>query len=298
MAGGGLKAIKRRRNSVQNTRQITRAMKLVSAAKLNRAQEAVTRSREYSNSLAEIVRKLLKEIDPTEINHPLMKSPDEVRKVQILVIGGSRGLCGAYNTNVNKAIEATIRERKAKGQELYSVIVGKKPAEYYRRVKHEYSVSYEQLAEDPNLWPIQEISQRVQNDFISEKVDEVIIIYTEFKSVMTQRVKVEKLLPFGIEDSSKNSGEDSEQITGSTIFEPSKKEVFSAIIPRLMRMKIQQAALEAKASEHASRMTAMDTASKNAGELSERLKLLFNRLRQSRITSELLDIVGGAEAVS
>lgn len=298
MAGGGLKAIKRRRNSVSNTRQITRAMKLVSAAKLNRAQEAVTRSREYSNSLAEVMRKLLKEIDPSEINHPLMQSRTEVKKVQILVIGGSRGLCGAYNTNINKAVEAAIRERKAKGLELDSILVGKKPAEYYRRVKHEYSVSYEELPENPNLWPIQEISQRVQNDFISGKVDEVILIYTEFKSVMSQRVKVERLLPFGIDESNTASAEVSEEVSSLTIFEPSKREVFSAIIPRLMRMKVQQAALEAKASEHASRMTAMDAATKNAVELSEKLKLLFNRLRQSRITSELLDIVGGAEAVS
>jgi len=298
MAGGGLKAIKRRLVSIKNTRQITRAMKLVSAAKLNRAQEAVMRSREYSNTLAEVMRNLLREIDPADVTHPLMQSRPEVKKVAIVVLGGSRGLCGAYNTNINKTVEALLKEFKAKGQRVESILVGRKPSEYYRRMKHEYVIAHENLLEDPNQWPLKEISELVQNDFISGKVDEVYMIYTEFKSVMSQKVKVERILPFALAESENVATESKEVVAGVTIFEPSKKDVFSAIIPRLMRMKIQQAALETKASEHASRMTAMDSATKNAGELNEKLQLLHNRLRQSRITSELLDIVGGAEAVS
>jgi F-type H+-transporting ATPase subunit gamma len=298
MAGGGLKAIKRRLVSIKNTRQITRAMKLVSAAKLNRAQEAVMRSREYSNTLAEVMRNLLREIDPADVTHPLMQSRPEVKKVAIVVLGGSRGLCGAYNTNINKTVEALLKEFKAKGQRVESILVGRKPSEYYRRMKHEYIIAHENLLEDPNQWPLKEISELVQNDFISGKVDEVYMIYTEFKSVMSQKVKVERILPFALDESENVATESNEVVAGVTIFEPSKKDVFSTIIPRLMRMKIQQAALETKASEHASRMTAMDSATKNAGELNEKLQLLHNRLRQSRITSELLDIVGGAEAVS
>lgn len=291
----GLKTIKRRLVSIKNTRQITRAMKLVSAAKLNRAQEAVARSREYSAALSGIMTSLLAEISTGETSHPLMQAREQVKKVLLLVVGGSRGLCGAYNTNVNKAIEAFYREKKGAGVEIGSVLVGRKPSEYFRRTQRSYSNSYEKLAEDPNQWPIQEIAQNIEAAFVKGEVDEVHIVFTEFRSVMSQRVKVERLLPFSIEDTKIDP---SATAGGLTIFEPSRDQVFARIIPRLMRMKIQQASLESKASEHASRMTAMDSATKNAGELREKLQLQHNRLRQSRITSELLDIVGGAEAVN
>lgn len=295
----GLKTIKRRLVSIKNTRQITRAMKLVSAAKLNRAQEAVARSREYSAALGGIMTSLLAEISAGETNHPLMQAREQVKKIRLLVVGGSRGLCGAYNTNVNKAVEAFLRDKKVSGIEVDSVIVGRKPSEYFRRLQHGYSNSYEKLAEDPNQWPIQEIAQNIEAAFIKGEVDEVYIVFTEFRSVMSQRVKVERLLPFSVEASKVETASAAGGATGGlTIFEPSRDQVFARIIPRLMRMKIQQASLESKASEHASRMTAMDSATKNAGELREKLQLQHNRLRQSRITSELLDIVGGAEAVN
>jgi len=295
MAGGGLKAIKRRLVSIKNTRQITRAMKLVSAAKLNRAQEAVARSREYSKALSDVMSTLLNEIGTTEVSHPLMKARETVKNIRLVVVGGSRGLCGAYNTNVNKAVEAFLREHKNANVTIDGVLVGRKPSEYFRRMKYSYSKSYEKLPDDPNAWPISEISQSLETDYIDQKVDEVHLIFTEFRSIMSQRIKTERLLPFRIDDT---EAPKENSAGGLTIFEPNSDQVFARIIPRLMRMKIQQACLEAKASEHASRMTAMDAATKNAGELREKLQLLHNRLRQSRITSELLDIVGGAEALN
>ncbi len=308
----GLKIIKRRLVSIKNTMQITRAMKLVSAAKLNRAQEAVARSREYSVALNIVMKSLLKEIDTIDITHPLMKPREQVKNVCLLIVGGGRGLCGAYNSNVNKAVEAFRKEHKSEGLNIDAVIIGKKAAEYFRRMKYKYSSSHEKISEDPNAWPLLEIAQGLEADFLNEKVDEVYIVYTHFKSIMSQRTITEKLLPFSF-SAEKSTEKNIEKITektttnstdnslateagGLTIFEPSREQVFSRIIPRLMRMKIQQAALESKASEHASRMTSMDAATKNAGELKEKLQLKHNRLRQSRITSELLDILGGAQA--
>ncbi|MDZ4785263.1 MAG: ATP synthase F1 subunit gamma [bacterium] len=293
----GLKTIKRRLVSIKNTRQITRAMKLVSAAKLNRAQEAVARSREYSNALNKVISAILAEMGAGDISHPLMTPREEVKNIKLLVIGGSRGLCGAFNTNINKAVEGFLKERKGGNYSIDAVLVGRKPAEYFRRMNYKFSKSYEKLPENPNLWPLQEIAQDLEIDYISGRVDEVYLVYTNFKSVMTQKVKVEKLLPFQLDAADLKVANEAEG-SGLTIYEPSSEKVFARLIPRLMRMKIQQAALEEKAGEHASRMTAMDSATKNAGELREKLQLAHNRLRQSNITSQLLDVVGGAEALN
>lgn len=289
----GLKEIKRRLVSVKNTSQITRAMKLVSAAKLARAQEAVTKSQEYAETLQGLMRTILSQINVEDVEHPLLQKRDHVKKVRLVVVGGSRGLCGAYNTNVNKAVAAYFAD--SSDVEIETVIVGKKPAEYYRRVKRTYLQSHEALPEDPNLWPLAEITENLKNDYISGEIDEAYLIFTHFKTVMSQQVRTEKILPFAIEES---KAEEIPADQGLTIFEPSQEEVFANLIPRLMRVKIQQACLESKASEHASRMTAMDSATKNAGELKDKLQLLHNRLRQSGITGELLDIVGGVEALN
>lgn len=282
---------------MQNTRKITYAMKLVSAAKLQKAQVSVVRSREYTKALQQIVGTLSAELAGTDLSHPLMNKRGDVRKVKILVIGGSRGLCGGYNSNVNRKIEATVADikREYPGAVIDAVLVGRKPAEYFRRVKYSYSKSYEKLAEDPAKWPIEEICQALEKEFLLGEVDQVRFIFTQFRSALSQTVISEQLLPIDSNVSTQTAALES---SGVTLFEPSAEAVFDAIIPRLIRSKVFQGALDAKASEHGSRMAAMDSATKNAGEIAHNLKLLRNKVRQSSITADLLDIIGGAEALN
>ena len=294
----GLKEIKKRLTSVQNTKKITYAMKLVSAAKLRKAQEAVTRSREYTNALTGCLASLIAECGDS-FEHPLMETRP-VKRVRIIVAGGSRGLCGGYNGNLNKRVELLIKEksREYPGAELEAVLVGRKPAEHFRRVRRPYLVSYEELPENANLWPIEEICAAAEKDFIAKNIDEVILVSTRFKSAISMTVTAEKLLPL---DKSVLEGKGSiaaETSKGVTHFEPSAEKLWGAILPRIMRSRVRQAFLDARASEHGSRMTAMDSATKNSGDIISNLQLTYNKLRQGRITSELLDIIGGAEALS
>lgn len=318
----GLKQIKRRLVSVRNTRQITRAMKLVSAAKLNRAQDSTVRSRQYAAALNKMLNDLLSANAGDEIAHPLMQVKARVKQIRLVVIGGSRGLCGGYNTNINRQVDSLIKRLRAEQPDakIQTIILGRKPAEYFRRVGLSYYKSYEQLPEDPNRWPIAELCAGLERGYSSEDTEtsiegtnvegnpnekaaeglqtesfqEAYLIYTKFNSVMTQKATVEKILPFEIPTNTSESNGP----TGLTIFEPSKEVIFSGLIPRLLQVKVQQACLNSVTSEYASRMTAMDSATKNAGEIIDGLKLTYNRLRQSGITKELLDIVGGAEALN
>ncbi|RMD86447.1 MAG: ATP synthase F1 subunit gamma [Candidatus Dadabacteria bacterium] len=285
----GLKEIKRRLQSVRNTRQITRAMKLVSAAKLSRAQEAAVRARLYVDALNDLMSSLLGEIGD-EISHPLMEARETVKNVALLVVGGSRGLCGPFNANINKAVEEFYSSKE--GVVIKTIAVGKKPVEFFKRKGIDVVSAYDALPEDPNKWPLLEISQILEGRYLEGDVDEAYLIYTKFKSVLSQQVVTKKILPFEMAIDTPSAQQ------GATLFEPSPKDVFDGIIPRLMRVNIHQAFLESKASEHGSRMTAMDSATKNAGELIDKLQLLHNRLRQGGITSELLDIVGGVEALN
>lgn len=287
----GTKEIRLRLASVRNTKKITYAMKLVSAAKLRKAQEAVTKSREYTEALNGLVREL-EAAGASDFSHPLMEAKAEVKKVMLLVVGGSRGLCGGYNTNVYRAMESFVKEKTANGLAVEIVSIGKKPAEYLRRVNKKYSASFEELSEDASSWPIDSLSKPAEESFTEDLADEVYVIYTRFKSAISQTVVCDKILPM----STKRDGE-AHAPNGSTIFEPSVAEVFSALVPRILRAKVRQACLDAKASEHGARMTAMDAATKNAGELISKYSLMYNKLRQSGITGELLDIIGGAEAI-
>jgi F-type H+-transporting ATPase subunit gamma len=297
-----LKDIKRRIKSVKNTRKITYAMKLVSAAKLKKAQDAVTSARSYTEALNGLLARLAAEQSGASFSHPLMETRSEVKNVRIVVIGGSRGLCGGFNTNINKKIDQTFREIEAKyaGVQISSIVVGKKPAEHYRRKGIEYLKSYEEnLPEDANLWPVDEICRALEQDFTSAQVDEVYLIYTRFKSAMTQTVEQIKILPLDASEAESASGSEVEHgsASGSTLFEPSPVAVFSAVIPRILRTKVRQAGLDSKASEHGSRMVAMDAATSNAADLIHKLTLKHNKLRQGAITAELLDIIGGANAI-
>lgn len=294
----GLKEIKRRLESVKNTKKITYAMKLVAAAKLRKAQEAVQRSRDYSTALQEMLSNLGNEIDLTEISHPLLAKKEKVTRVGVLVIGGSRGLCGGYNSNLNRKVDGFFNDRKNTGVSIHATLLSKKPAEYFRRTGKPIEIAYENLPEDATKWEIEEVCKLLEEKFVNGQLDEVYMIYTKFKSAMSMSVMSEKILP--VEPGNLKAAAtatDSKKSTGLVLFEPSAEEIFNALVPRIMRSRVRQASLESKASEYGSRMTAMEAATKNAGELIKKLQLSYNKIRQGRITAELLDILGGAGAV-
>lgn len=297
----GLKEIESRLRSVQNTKKITYAMKLVAAAKLRKAQEAVQRSRAYSDSLAGLLRQLGAELNNSNATYALMEKRETVKAVRLVVIGGNRGLCGGYNANLHRKIEAAIKEIQVKhpGATVTSTLLGRKPAEYFRRISRAYTKALEELPEDVSRWPIDDLCREIENEFVSGEVDAVYLVFTKFKSALSQTPTVEMILPLDGEAlTGGDKGGVASERAGVAIFEPSPQEVFSAVLPRVFRTKIRQAALDAKASETGARMTAMDAATKNAGELMKSLTRLRNKLRQGKITSQLLDIVGGAEAIS
>lgn len=292
----GLKEIRRRISSVKNTKQITRAMKLVSAAKLRKAQEAAVGGRDFATRLEEVLEQVTQNL-PKNYSNPLLEEPEKKEVVRVVFIGGERGLCGAFNTNLLKAVNAYTSEQK-----LEYVPIGRRAVAFAKAREWNTVSEYEGLPEDAGKWPIAEIIEQQVNDFLEGKVQEVVLFYTQFKSAMTQVVKTEKLLPFKLDQKhiavKVEATEEAEQEEDDREFKfdsPSEVIVFE-MIPLLINTKLTQAALESKASEHASRMTAMDSATRNADDLIDRLKLYYNRARQSAITTELIDIVGGAEA--
>jgi len=292
----GLKEIRRRLKSVNNTKKITYAMKLVSAAKLRKTQDAVVRSRAYTEALRGVLAQLQA---GSEFSHPLLEARTPVKRVRIFVLGAGRGLCGGFNTNTNRRVEALYGELRAKypGVEISSVILGKKPAEYYRRTSKSYIEAIEVLSDDPNNWPTQEICQRLEVEFLKGEFDELHLVYTRFRSAMLTIPTAERLLPLNRELLATTTTVGANVATGITLFEPNPQRVFDAVVPRIMRAIVRQAAFDTRASEHANRMTAMDSATKNAKDLIHSLTLTRNKLRQTGITSQLLDIVGGAEAL-
>lgn len=268
-------------------------MKLVSAAKLRKTQEAAAKSRVYTNALKGVLSQLQ---TGSEFSHPLLEAKAEVKRVRVLVLGGARGLCGAFNTNINRAVDAFYREHP--NWEISATILGKKPAEHFRRTGKAYVNSVETLPEDPLLWPTDEACKKLEAEFLEGKFDELHLVYTRFKSAISMKATVERIFPLDKEALEGGKVEATEGPTGNTLIEPGAKEVFDVVVPRIVRAIIRQSALDTKASEHASRMTAMDNATKNASELIHTLTQKRNKLRQAGITNQLLDIVGGAEALS
>lgn len=293
------KEIRRRLTSVRNTKKITYAMKLVSAAKLRRAQEAVTRAREYTAGLNRVLAAVQAEVASLDIAHPLMETRAEIKRIGLVVVGGSRGLCGSYNSNVHRRANTFLLESDKKVGDSNSqlFLLGKKPVEFFRRVRRPIHENWEVLPEDATKWPIEEIAEKLELSFLNKEIDEAYIVFTEFRSAISQTARLEKLLPLDESALKAESMPVESATSGSTLFEPSAEAVFSALVPRILRAKIRQAALDAKASEHGARMTSMENATKNAGELGRKLELLYNKLRQGGITAELLDIVGGAESM-
>jgi len=282
-----LRDIRRRIRSVQSTQKITRAMKLVAAAKLRRAQERITEARPYALKMAELLASLVTRAGDDA--HPLLARRTTGRK-RLVIITADKGLCGAFNSNILRASLAFLREQ---GQtDITLVVVGKKARDFYRRrqwdVKSEMLGFFDQLA----YGHAQELAGQLISSYLAQDVDEVHLLYNEFRSVAVQRVKREQLLPIAAEAAADGQG-----ATGDYIYEPSPEGILAALLPRHVTTQVFRALMESVAGEHGARMTAMESATKNAKEMIDVLTIQYNKARQERITKELLDIVGGAEAL-
>lgn len=282
-----LKSIKKRIVSVKNTRQITKAMKMVSAAKLRRAQENVVAARPYAGKLAEVLERLARKQDMDV--HPLMeKRPAE--KALLILVTSDRGLCGGFNANISKAAERFIRERKGSYQELSVMTIGRKGYEYLKNRQKIYK-SYTNIFSTLNYQTAALLAQEVVEGYLNAEYDEVFLLFNAFKSVMSQDITLQQLLPVTPPE------EQEEEYAPEYIYEPSKDALLGELLPKHIEVQIFKSLLESVASEHGARMTAMDSASKNATEMIGKLTLQYNRARQAAITTELMEIISGAESI-
>lgn len=304
-----LKEVKGRIQSVTSTQQITKAMKMVAAAKLRRAQERILQMRPYSQRLSTIIQNVSKASENDDIVSPFGEEK-AVNNVLFVVVTSDRGLCGAFNSNVFKFTQSTIEEKYShleRSGNIHVMPIGKRSYDYFTKRKFKVVGDYQDLFGDLSFENAREAAQHAMDGFLNEEYDRVILIFNEFKNVATQILRSEQLLPIlppepeviAVEDKSAKEGEKKKlKPVVDYIFEPSKEVIFNEIIPNSLKVQFYKAVLESNASEHGARMTAMDQATENAGELLKELKLTYNRTRQAAITKEILEIVGGAEALS
>ena len=284
-----LKAIRKRISSVRNTQQITKAMKMVSAAKLRRAQEAAVAARPYAEKMTELFQNVAARVAIEA--HPLLQTREE-KKLDLVLFTSDRGLCGGYNANLIRAAEAFLR-RHAPDKEVELTLVGRKGADHFRRRRAPIADRYlNVLATAPDELAAL-IGQKLISRFINGETDAVYILYSHFRSALSQVPTLEKLLPVALSETDDAAAQ---QLT-EYLYEPGIEQLLASLLPRITEVAVQRALLEATASEHGARMTAMDSATSNAAKMIGSLTLQMNRARQASITRELMEIVGTAEAL-
>ncbi len=290
---GQLKEVRNRIKSIQSTQQITKAMKMVSAAKLRRAQDAIVQMRPYAEKLQEMLQNIVSNTEG-DIDMALAANR-QVEKVLIVVITSDRGLCGAYNSNLIKLAKQTIREKYAaqyaKGH-VEVLPIGKKAFEHFTKSGYKVNDSFWNLFGRLSFEQVKAAAAVALDGFIKGDYDAVDIIYSEFKNAATQRYKLEQFLPIAKVESQEGKGRKAD-----FIYEPEKDTLVAELMPKILNTQFFKAILDAHASEHGARMTAMDKATENAGELLRSLKIEYNRARQAAITTELTEIVSGAAAL-
>lgn len=278
--------IRRRIRSVKNTQQITRAMKMVAAARLRRAQDRIIAARPYSAALKLVLASVASRVSSND--HPLLQTRDE-KKVLLLVVTGDKGLAGAFNTNVLKVAQNTIQERG--WNDLQLIPIGRKANDFFKRrsipIRHQAVNIFQALNPEHG----RELAKIITDDFISGEVDAVYIVFNEFRSVISQIVTVERILP--LERPPENLAAPAIEY----LYEPEPDKILSELLPRHIEFQVYRSLLDSAAAEHGARMTAMDAATRNAGDLIESLTLSYNRIRQASITREIIEIVSGAQAL-
>lgn len=288
-----LREIRGRISGIKNTQKITKAMKMVAAAKLRRAQEGIVSARPYARKISELLRHLVSHVDVTL--NPLLV-PRDVSKLAIVVVTSDRGLCGAFNANIIKAAEQEVRSNKSGAENgLKMITIGKKGFDYFRKRDYELYSKHVGIFGDLEFNRARTIVAELTEGYLTGKFDKVVVIYNEFKSVIQQRIVVEQLLPIPPEEIAAGGEKTLAQV--EYIYEPSSAEIINALIPKHLNFQIWRILLESNAAEQGARMSAMDNATENARELLKELTLSFNNARQAAITKELLEIVSGAEAL-
>ncbi|MBM4121395.1 MAG: ATP synthase F1 subunit gamma [Nitrospira sp.] len=287
-----LQSLRRKIGAVKNTQKITKAMKMVAAAKLKRAQDRILAARPYGHKMREVIANLSTRVNRAA--HPLLQKR-KAKHVEVLIVTSDRGLCGAFNANiVRKALEF-LREAETTGVKVTVSVVGRKGREYFRRrpwpIRQEWLGVFDRLTYEHGL----DIGQDLIDSFTKETFDELYVIYNEFKSAIQQRVIVEQLFP--IEALERRAESRDGFAGGSYEYEPDEGELLAALLPKHFQTQAFRILLESSAAEQGARMAAMDGATRNAGELIKKLTLYYNKTRQAAITKELMDIVGGAEAL-
>jgi F-type H+-transporting ATPase subunit gamma len=284
---------RRRIRSVKNSQQITRAMKFVAAARLRRAQEGALAARPYARELARMLRSIMSRID--EPQHPLLARRAE-QNVLVIVLSGERGLAGAFNTNILKKAQEFFRANKDK--KIVTLPVGKKGRDALKKSGFTFAGEYINVLTRVNFGVAREIANLVTDLYAQEKVDAVYIVFSEFKTVMTANLVAEKLLPVeSIRENEESAGEKG-QAQVDYIYEQPKEELLGKLLPRYVETQVLRAMLESSAAEYAARMTAMESATKNAGDVIEALTLHMNKVRQAAITKEIIEIVSGASSTA
>jgi len=283
-----LKEIRNRISSVGSTMQITSAMKMVSAAKLKRAQDAILQMRPYANKLTELLVNLSSSLDSSEGGDFSVNR--EIKNILLIPITSNRGLCGGFNANIIKQTVSLIKDTYS--DKTVSVLsIGKKSSEYFRNNNYNVISSHDDIFSDLTYDSVAKIAEDIMQSYLDLKYDKVILVYNQFKNAATQNVMSENYLPV-------ESPEEEGAVIGDYIFEPEKKEIIEQLIPKSLKTQLFKAVLDSHASEHGARMTAMHKATDNASELKKDLTLSYNKARQAAITAEILEIVGGAEALN
>lgn len=292
-----LQDIRRRIGSVKNTQKITKAMKLVSAAKLRRAQDRILAARPFADQMAELLAQISSRV--TGSTHPLLQ-PHNGSRVEIVTVSADRGLCGSFNTQVFRRTLELARRLESEGRQVTLTTIGRKARDFFRRRPYAITKSWVQVFDGLKFEQARSMVNELIDLFTSEERDQVHLIYTEFRSVASQQVTASLLLPAGQSPASSSASAGPAAGNGGTgnyLYEPEEEALLAELLPRSVAVQLFRALLESAASEQGARMMAMDSAARNAGEMINRLTLVYNKTRQAAITKELMDIVGGAEAL-
>lgn len=290
---GKLKEVRTRISSVMSTQQITKAMKMVSAAKLRRAQDAILQMRPYALKMGELLSNIAEAAgDDVKIEFAQQR---EVKNVLLVAITSDKGLCGAFNSNVVKAIKRAIEEKYAHlpKQNIHVMFVGKKAYDQMKRMPYTLNTDYINLFHNLNFESVAQATERIKQGFVKGEYDEVVVVYNKFKNAATQILETEQFLPIRKMETPAGG----KKVRTDYIYDPAKEQMIQELVPRILNTTFFRYVLDSNASEHGARMTAMDKASDNANELLKELKISYNRARQAAITTELTEIVSGAAAL-
>lgn len=288
-----LKEVRNRIASVNSTQQITKAMKMVSAAKLRRAQDAILMMRPYASKLREIMENISGSLDASAGGQFAAVRP--VNKVLIIAVSSNRGLCGAFNANVNRTVNRMIRENYAaqsKAGNVKVMAIGKKSSDFFGKMSNVLSSQHNDVYASLTFEAVAKVAEKVMEEFSAGQYDKVELVYNQFKNAAVQEIKVEQVLPITPPAKKEKAA------ANDYIFEPGKEELVLELIPKSIKVQLYKSVLDSNASEHGARMTAMSKATDNAGELLKDLRLSYNKARQAAITGEILEIVAGAEALN